>query len=104
VSDPNFSVVLSRWTLRARLEAGQPCAHGVGCAARLRGDDDSAAFGRVRDVSQAKHPTEAQVHARSLARFATGQLSFRTGAGGLTYATSTTTAAARRSVCRVRTW
>ncbi|MHB1352605.1 MAG: dihydroxy-acid dehydratase [Thiobacillus sp.] len=47
----------------------------------------SAAFGAVRDVSQVEHPTEAQEHADPLARFAIpGQLSFRTGAGGLTYA------------------
>jgi dihydroxy-acid dehydratase len=46
----------------------------------------SAAFGAVRDVSQVEHPTEAQEHADPLARFAIqGQLSFRTGAGGLTY-------------------
>jgi dihydroxy-acid dehydratase len=46
----------------------------------------SAAFGAVRDVSQVEHPTAAQVHADPLARFAIpGQLSFRTGAGGLTY-------------------
>ena len=47
----------------------------------------SAAFGAVRDVSLVEHPTEAQMHADPLARFAIpGQLSFRTGAGGLTYA------------------
>ena len=47
----------------------------------------SAAFGAVRDVSLVEHPTEAQEHADPLARFAIpGQLSFRTGAGGLTYA------------------
>ena len=47
----------------------------------------SAAFGAVRDVSQVEHPTEAQSHADPLARFAIpGQLSFRIGAGGLTYA------------------
>jgi dihydroxy-acid dehydratase len=47
----------------------------------------SAAFGAVRDVSQVEHPTEAQVHADPLARFAIpGQLAFRIGAGGLTYA------------------
>ncbi|MFZ5576267.1 MAG: dihydroxy-acid dehydratase [Pseudomonadota bacterium] len=47
----------------------------------------SAAFGAVRDVSQVEHPTEAQVHADPLARFAIpGQLAFRVGAGGLTYA------------------
>jgi len=47
----------------------------------------SAAFGAVRDVSQVEHPTEAQAHADPLARFAIpGQLSFRVGAGGLTYA------------------
>ena len=47
----------------------------------------SAAFGAVRDVSQVEHPTEAQEHANPLARFAiAGQLSFRVGAGGLTYA------------------
>jgi dihydroxy-acid dehydratase len=47
----------------------------------------SAAFGAVRDVSQVEHPTDAQVHADPLARFAIpGQLSFRTGAGGLVYA------------------
>jgi dihydroxy-acid dehydratase len=47
----------------------------------------SAAFGAVRDVSQVEHPTEAQGHADPLARFAIpGQLSFRVGAGGLTYA------------------
>jgi dihydroxy-acid dehydratase len=46
----------------------------------------SAAFGAVRDVSQVEHPTEAQAHADPLARFAIpGQLSFRIGAGGLTY-------------------
>jgi dihydroxy-acid dehydratase len=46
----------------------------------------SAAFGAVRDVSQVEHPTEAQAHADPLARFAIpGQLSFRTGVGGLTY-------------------
>jgi len=47
----------------------------------------SAAFGAVRDVSLVEHPSEAQMHADPLARFAIpGQLSFRTGAGGLTYA------------------
>ena len=47
----------------------------------------SAAFGAVRDVSLVEHPTEAQMHADPLARFAIpGQLSFREGAGGLTYA------------------
>ncbi|OYX31122.1 MAG: dihydroxy-acid dehydratase [Hydrogenophilales bacterium 32-62-9] len=47
----------------------------------------SAAFGAVRDVSLVEHPTEAQSHADPLARFAiAGQLAFRTGAGGLTYA------------------
>ena len=47
----------------------------------------SAAYGAVRDVSQVEHPTEAQIHADPLARFAiAGQLSFREGAGGLTYA------------------
>jgi len=47
----------------------------------------SAAFGAVRDVSLVEHPTEAQAHADPLARFAIpGQLSFRVGAGGLTYA------------------
>ena len=47
----------------------------------------SAAFGAVRDVSLVEHPTEAQIHADPLARFAIpGQLSFREGAGGLTYA------------------
>ncbi|WP_296894615.1 dihydroxy-acid dehydratase [Thiobacillus sp.] len=47
----------------------------------------SAAFGAVRDVSLVEHPTEAQMHADPLARFAIpGQLSFRIGAGGLTYA------------------
>ncbi|MDZ7593710.1 MAG: dihydroxy-acid dehydratase [Thiobacillus sp.] len=47
----------------------------------------SAAFGAVRDVSQVEHPTEAQAHADPLARFAIpGELAFRTGAGGLTYA------------------
>ncbi|WP_018078274.1 dihydroxy-acid dehydratase [Thiobacillus denitrificans] len=47
----------------------------------------SAAFGAVRDVSQVEHPSEAQAHADPLARFAIpGQLSFRVGAGGLTYA------------------
>jgi D-hexose-6-phosphate mutarotase len=47
----------------------------------------SAAFGAVRDVSQVEHPTEAQAHADPLARFAIpGQLGFRSGAGGLTYA------------------
>ena len=47
----------------------------------------SAAFGAVRDVSQVEHPSEAQSHADPLARFAIpGQLSFRVGAGGLTYA------------------
>jgi len=46
----------------------------------------SAAFGAVRDVSQVEHPTEAQIHADPLARFIIpGQLSFRQGAGGLTY-------------------
>src|SRR3569832_346628 len=47
----------------------------------------SAAFGAVRDVSLVEHPTEAQAHADPLARCAIpGQLSFRVGAGGLTYA------------------
>ncbi len=47
----------------------------------------SAAFGAVRDVSLVEHPSEAQMHADPLARFAIpGQLSFREGAGGLTYA------------------
>jgi dihydroxy-acid dehydratase len=47
----------------------------------------SAAFGAVRDVSLVEHPTEAQAHADPLARFAIpGQLSFRVGTGGLTYA------------------
>jgi dihydroxy-acid dehydratase len=47
----------------------------------------SAAFGAVRDVSLVEHPSEAQAHADPLARFAIpGQLAFRTGAGGLTYA------------------
>ncbi len=47
----------------------------------------SAAFGAVRDVSLVEHPSEAQIHADPLARFAIpGQLSFRVGAGGLTYA------------------
>jgi dihydroxy-acid dehydratase len=47
----------------------------------------SAAFGAVRDVSLVEHPSEAQAHADPLACFAIpGQLSFRTGAGGLTYA------------------
>jgi dihydroxy-acid dehydratase len=47
----------------------------------------SAAFGAVRDVSLVEHPSEAQIHADPLARFAIpGQLSFREGAGGLTYA------------------
>jgi len=47
----------------------------------------SAAFGAVRDVSQVEHPTAAQEHADPLAHFAIpGQLSFRTGAGGLLYA------------------
>jgi len=47
----------------------------------------SAAFGAVRDVSLVEHATEAQIHADPLARFAIpGQLSFRVGAGGLTYA------------------
>ncbi|MHB1093403.1 aldose epimerase family protein, partial [Thiobacillus sp.] len=47
----------------------------------------SAAFGAVRDVSLVEHPTEAQAHADPLACFAIpGQLSFRTGAGGLVYA------------------
>jgi dihydroxy-acid dehydratase len=47
----------------------------------------SAAFGAVRDVSLVEHPTEAQAHADPLARFVIpGQLSFRVGAGGLTYA------------------
>ncbi|MHB0972794.1 MAG: dihydroxy-acid dehydratase [Thiobacillus sp.] len=47
----------------------------------------SAAFGAVRDVSQVEHPTEARSHADPLARFAIpGQLGFRIGAGGLTYA------------------
>mgnify|MGYP002712081713 CR=1 FL=1 len=47
----------------------------------------SAAFGAVRDVSLVEHPTEAQAHADPLARFAIpGQLGFRVGAGGLTYA------------------
>jgi len=47
----------------------------------------SAAFGAVRDVSLVEHPSEAQMHADPLARFAIpGQLSFRAGAGGLTYA------------------
>src|SRR3546814_871773 len=46
-----------------------------------------AAFGAVRDVSLVEHPTEAQAHAEPLARFAIpGQLGFRVGAGGLTYA------------------
>jgi dihydroxy-acid dehydratase len=46
----------------------------------------SAAFGAVRDVSQVEHPTAAQVHADPLARFVIpGQLTFRTGVGGLTY-------------------
>jgi dihydroxy-acid dehydratase len=46
----------------------------------------SAAFGAVRDVSLVEHPSAAQVHADPLARFAIpGQLSFRQGAGGLTY-------------------
>ena len=46
----------------------------------------SAAFGAVRDVSLVEHPTEAQLHADPLARFAIpGQLAFRVGAGGLTY-------------------
>ncbi|MCU0809963.1 MAG: D-hexose-6-phosphate mutarotase [Thiobacillaceae bacterium] len=40
----------------------------------------------MRDVSQVEHPTEAQQHADPFARFAIpGQLTFRTGAGGLTY-------------------
>jgi dihydroxy-acid dehydratase len=47
----------------------------------------SAAFGAVRDVSLVEHPSEAQIHADPLSRFAIpGQLSFRVGAGGLTYA------------------
>jgi|GEM_PF-656 len=47
----------------------------------------SAAFGAVRDVTLVEHPTEAQMHADPLARFAIpGQLGFRAGAGGLTYA------------------
>ncbi len=47
----------------------------------------SAAFGAVRDVSLVEHPTEAQIHADPLARFAIdGQLQFREGAGGLIYA------------------
>ncbi len=47
----------------------------------------SAAFGAVRDVSLVEHPSEAQIHADPLSRFAIpGQLSFREGAGGLTYA------------------
>jgi dihydroxy-acid dehydratase len=47
----------------------------------------SAAFGAVRDVSLVEHPSAAQAHADPLARFAIpGQLSFRVGAGGLTYA------------------
>ncbi len=46
----------------------------------------SAAFGAVRDVTLVEHPTEAQMHADPLARFAiAGQLSFREGAGDLTY-------------------
>jgi dihydroxy-acid dehydratase len=47
----------------------------------------SAAFGAVRDVSLVEHPSEAQIHADPLSRFAIpGQLSFREGAGGLIYA------------------
>ncbi|MBZ0067370.1 MAG: dihydroxy-acid dehydratase [Thiobacillus sp.] len=47
----------------------------------------SAAFGAVRDVSLVEHPSEAQIHADPLSRFAIpGQLSFREGAGGLSYA------------------
>ncbi|MBI1284204.1 MAG: dihydroxy-acid dehydratase [Thiobacillus sp.] len=47
----------------------------------------SAAFGAVRDVSLVEHPSEAQAHADPLARFTIpGQLSFRVGSGGLTYA------------------
>jgi dihydroxy-acid dehydratase len=47
----------------------------------------SAAFGAVRDVSLVEHPTEAQLHADPLACYAIpGQLGFRVGNGGLTYA------------------
>ena len=47
----------------------------------------SAAFGAVRDVSLVEHPSEAQMHADPLSRFAIpGQLGFREGAGGLIYA------------------
>jgi dihydroxy-acid dehydratase len=47
----------------------------------------SAAFGAVRDVSLVEHPSEAQAHADPLSRFVIpGQLSFRIGSGGLTYA------------------
>jgi dihydroxy-acid dehydratase len=59
----------------------------------------SAAFGAVRDVSQVEHPTEAQAHADPLARFAIpGQLSFRTGAGGLVYA-DIDNAGGRATIC-----
>ena len=47
----------------------------------------SAAFGAVRDVSLVEHPSAAQIEADPLAQFAIpGHLSFRVGAGGLTYA------------------
>jgi dihydroxy-acid dehydratase len=46
----------------------------------------SAAFGAVRDVSLVEHPSAAQSDADPLAQFAIAdQLSFRVGAGGLTY-------------------
>jgi dihydroxy-acid dehydratase len=59
----------------------------------------SAAFGAVRDVSQVEHPTDAQIHADPLSRFAIpGQLAFRTGAGGLIYA-DIDNAGGRATIC-----
>ncbi|MEQ1662056.1 MAG: dihydroxy-acid dehydratase [Thiobacillus sp.] len=72
----------------AAWKPGAPRARKVSAALRAYAAMvTSAAFGAVRDVSLVEHPTDAQMHADPLARFAIPeQLSFRVGAGGLTYA------------------
>ena len=71
-------------------QAWKPASRNRDVSAALRAYaamTTSAAFGAVRDVTQVEHPTAAQDNADPLARFAIpGQLSFRTGAGGLIYA------------------
>ena len=86
---PNSRAAAPRWT-RKGAQAGSRSTANAQVSAALRAYaamTTSAAFGAVRDVSQVEHPTAAQAHADPLARFAIpGQLGFRTGAGGLTYA------------------